>query len=78
VPQIRWPLPEPLLRAVPVAAEPAAVPAIDPGGLALSTAPGVVAALLAVITAFSRRRRPQVTPAEVIVFWKELPQPRAA
>jgi hypothetical protein len=71
VPEFRLPLADPLAgplwRSVPVAAEPLANP-IEPVALTLAIAPGVVAALLALVTAFSRRRRPQATPAEVIVF----------
>ncbi len=80
-PEIRLPLADPLAgplwRNVPVAAEPPAHP-IEPVPLTLSLAPGVVAALLALLTAFSRRRRPQATPAEVIAFRTELPLQNAA
>jgi hypothetical protein len=62
---------------MPVAAEPLAH-AIEPGPLALSIAPGVVAAFLALATAFSRGRRQEVLPGEVIAFRKEPPLRRAA
>jgi hypothetical protein len=70
VPRFRLPLADPLLGTVPVVAEPPAH-AIEPVPLVLSIAPGVVAAFLALVTAFSRGRRPEVLPAEVIAFRKE-------
>ena len=76
-PQLRLPLDEPLLGDLRLVAEPVAH-AIAPGTLALSIAPGIVAALLALVAAFSHRRRPQVAPAEVVIFRKERPQQRAA
>jgi hypothetical protein len=77
VPQIRLPLADTFLGGVPVAAEPV-VHAFQAESLTLSIAPGAIAALLAVAMGFSRRRRPEVTPAEVIAFRKELSLRRAA
>jgi hypothetical protein len=77
VPEFRLPLAEPFAGAVPVVAKPH-VHAIEAEPLVLSIAPGIVAVLLALATAFSRSRRPEVAPAEVIVFRKELPLQRAA
>jgi hypothetical protein len=54
------------------------VHAIEAEPLALSVAPGIVAALLALATAFTRRRRPAGLPATVIALRKELPLRRAA
>lgn len=71
VPTLRLPLAEPLLRTVPVVSEPVA-PAIDPTGLTLSLAPGVLAALLVLAAALSHRRRPRATPAEGIALRTEV------
>ena len=76
-PQIRRPVVEPAAGGVPVVAKPF-VPGIGAGSLALSIAPGVVAALLALITAFTRRREPVPVGARVIPFRRELPLRRAA
>jgi hypothetical protein len=77
VPEFRLPLFEPFAGVVPVVAKPLAH-VIEAEPLVLSIAPGIVAVLLALVTAFSRGRRPEVVPAEVIVFRKELPLRRAA
>jgi hypothetical protein len=76
-PQIRRPLAGPLAGGVPTIVKPLAH-AFESEPLVLSIAPGVVAALLALVTAFSRGRRPEVVPAEVVVFRRELPLQRAA
>ncbi len=77
VPEFRLPLAEPLLGDLPAVARPFAH-ALEAEPLALSIAPGIVAALLALVTAFSRRRRPEVVPAEVIAFSTGVPLQRAA
>lgn len=77
VPEFRLPLADPLRRSVPVVSDPVA-PTIEPLSLTLSIAPGVVAVLLVVVMAMSRRRRPDVTPAEVIVFRPARPLRNAA
>jgi hypothetical protein len=77
VPEFRVGLDDPLLHNVPVATEPIATP-IEPVAFTLSIAPGSVAALFALATAYSRRRRPYETAAEVIVFPPGLPLRSAA
>jgi hypothetical protein len=54
------------------------VQAVDAEPLALSIAPGIVAVLLALATAFTQSRRQAPLPARVIAFRKELPLQRAA
>ncbi len=76
-PQIRRPAVEPVAGGVPVVAK-EVVRAIEAEPLALSIAPGIVAAFLALATAFMRSRRPALLPAKVIAFRKELPLRRAA
>jgi hypothetical protein len=77
VPQIRRPLVEPGAGGLPVVVTPFAH-AIEAEPLALSIAPGIVAALLVLVTVFTRGRRPAPLPARVIPFRKELPLQRAA
>jgi hypothetical protein len=77
VPQVRRPVVDPVTGGLPVVAKPFAH-AIEAEPLTLSIAPGIVAALLALVTAFSRRRRPATAPARVIAFRKELPLRHAA
>lgn len=77
VPQIRQPLAEPVAGGAPAVVQPLAH-AIEAEPLALSIAPGIVAALLALVTAFTRSRRQAPSPATVIAFRKELPLRRAA
>ena len=67
----------------PVAKRPPVIPthfarASQTGSVVLSVAPGIVAGLLALATAFMRRRTPALSPARVIAFRKELPLHRAA
>ena len=76
-PQIRRPLVEPAASSMPEAVKPF-VHAIEAEPLALSIAPGVVAVLLALAAAFTRRRRPAPLSAIVIAFRRELPLNRAA
>lgn len=76
-PQIRRPLAEPIGDGVPVPLKPV-VRAIEAEPLVLSIAPGIVAALLALVTALTRGRRQAPVPARVIAFGKELPLQRAA
>ena len=77
VPQIRRPLAEPVASGVPVVVQPF-THAIESEPLALSIAPGIVAVLLALVTAFTCGRRPALLTARVIPFRKELPLQRAA
>jgi hypothetical protein len=76
-PQIRRPLVEPIADGVPVPVKPL-VHAIEAEPLVMSIAPGIVAALLALVTAFARSRRDCLVPARVIAFRKELPLQSAA
>ena len=76
-PQIRRPVVEPVAGGRP-AVPTQVVHAIAAEPLALSVAPGIVAAVLALVTAFMRSRRPVGLPANVIAFRKELPLRRAA
>jgi pyruvate/2-oxoglutarate dehydrogenase complex dihydrolipoamide acyltransferase (E2) component len=76
-PQIRRPMVEPVARAVLTAPEEVAH-AIEAEPLVLSAGPGIIAALLALTTAFMRSRRQTRLPAKVIAFRKELPLRRAA
>lgn len=76
-PRIRWRLSEPLAGGLPVVVKPLAR-AIEAEPLVLSVAPGIVAALLALVTAITRARRPAPITARVIPFRKELPVQRAA
>jgi len=76
-PQLRRPLAEPVVGGLPVvAARPGHAVEAEP--LALSIAPGIVAALLALVTAFTRNRRRAPLSATVIAFSKELPLRHAA
>jgi len=77
VPQLRRPLAEPVVRGIPVSAAHLGH-AVDAEPLALSIAPGVVAVLLALVTAFTRSRRQAPLAAEVIASRKELPLRHAA
>jgi hypothetical protein len=77
LPQFRLLLGDPFLPGARIVSSPLAH-AFKTEPLMLSIAPGIVAVLLALITASSRRRRPDVVPAEVIEFRKELPLRRAA
>lgn len=77
VPQMPRLLTEPLPAAVPVVVKPFAH-AIEAEPLVLSIGPGIVAALLALVTAFTRGRRPTPITARVIPLRKELPLRRAA
>jgi hypothetical protein len=77
VPRIRRPLAEPLAGRLPVVVKPLAH-AIEAEPLVLSIAPGIVAALLALVTAFMRGRRPAALTATVIPLRKVLPPRRAA
>jgi hypothetical protein len=74
---IRQPVPEPVSSGVPVVA-PRFVHPMEVQPLVLSIGPGVLAALLALATAFARIRRPAPVPAKVIAFRRELPLRRAA
>jgi hypothetical protein len=76
-PQIRRPLAEPIGGGLPAVVEPFAH-AIEAEPLALSIAPGIIAALLALATAFTRSQRQSPLPARVIAFRKELPLRHAA
>jgi hypothetical protein len=76
-PEIRRPVVEPDAGGVP-AVPTQVVHAIAAEPLALSVAPGIVAAVLALLTVFMRSRRPAGLPANVIAFRKELPLRRAA
>ena len=76
-PHVRRPVIEPAAGGAPVVARPF-VPAIEVQPLVLSIAPGVFAALLALVTAFTRSRRPAPAPARVIAFRPGLPLRRAA
>lgn len=76
-PQIRRPAAEPIAGATPAVVKPL-VHAIEAEPLALSIAPGIIAAFLALLTALTRSRREASVPARVIVFRKELPLRRAA
>jgi murein DD-endopeptidase MepM/ murein hydrolase activator NlpD len=78
-PQIRRPVVDSVpagLRLAVVA--PKLVHAIGAEPLALSVAPGLVAALLALVTAFTRGRRRVPAPARIIPLRRELPMRRAA
>lgn len=76
-PEIRRPLIEPFFDEAPVRGE-ALVRAPGAEPIALSLGPGIVAALLALVTAFTRNRRRVPLPAEVIPFRRRLPLRRAA
>ncbi len=71
------PLVKPLWGGAPLAAEPHAQ-AQEAEPLVLSVGPGIVAALLALVTAFTQRRRRTPLPARVIAFRKEQRLRRAA
>jgi len=76
-PQLRRPLVEPVAEGLPVvAAHVGHVVNAEP--LALSITPGIVAALLALVTAFARSRRRAPLSATVIAFRKEQPLRHAA
>ena len=75
--QVWRPVIEPVALGAPVAAEPL-VPAFDGRSFTLSIAPGLVAALLALMTAFTRARRPSRCPATVIPLRREPLLRRAA
>lgn len=77
-PQIRRPAVDPVSRAFPADVAPKVVHAIGAEALALSIAPGLIAALLALVTAFTRGRRPAQLPARVIPFRKDAPLRHAA
>ena len=76
-PQIRRPLAEPVADGLPVVAAKLRH-AAEAEPLALSIVPGIVAALLALATAFTRSRRQAPVAARVIAFRKELPLRQAA
>ena len=76
-PRIERPVVEPTAVPVPVVAK-QREHAIEAGPLALSIAPGLVAALLALVTAVTRRRRPAPLAAPVIALRRELPLRHAA
>ena len=77
VPQIRRPLVEPVAEGLPVVAAKRGH-AVEAEPLALSITPGIVAALLALVTAFTRSRRGAPLSATVIAFRKEQPLRHAA
>ncbi len=76
-PQIRRPLAEPVAGGLPVVAA-HLEHAVEAEPLALSIAPGIVAVLLAIVTALARGRRRAPLPASVIPFRRELPLRHAA
>jgi hypothetical protein len=76
-PDLRRPVIEPVLGRLPLVVAPL-VHAIETEPLVLSVAPGIVAALLALLAAFTRCRRPAAAPARVIPFGRDPPLRRAA
>jgi hypothetical protein len=75
-PPVRRTIPEPIADSIPVVTK--VVHAFEAEPFVLAVAPGLVAVLLALATAFTYDRRPVLRLAKVIPFRREVPVRRAA